>query len=56
MSRRDELIQLVTELIIKTSLRIDLLHQRLPKPGEFAEDIVDYLGALSNAEEKERSR
>ena len=56
MSRRDKLVQLVTEVMLKTASRYDILHQRLPKPGEFAEDVVDYLYGVANAEEKETTK
>ena len=52
VSSRDTLIELVTQLILKTALRVDLEHQRLPQPAEFATDIVNYLYGVADAESK----
>ena len=50
MSRRDKLIKVIKLRIMNTATRVDLTHQRLPTPQEFAEDVVDFLYGLSDEE------
>jgi len=52
MSRREELIKIVSCRIADTIIRIDLEHQRKPTAKELAEDVVDFLHGVATDETK----
>ena len=56
MNRKEKLIELVTMRLMTTSSRIDIEHQRLPNPQEFAIDIVEFFYGIADKDVKEEEK
>ena len=56
MNRKQQIVKAVANQLKKTAGMMDILHQRLPTPEEFAVDVVDFLYGVAQKETDEETK